>query len=121
MAVLVEALYHIDLAWKWRGSDYAAKVPKQNWEPFKSELAQARLILENNPQTTTSSQYGVEMQTIALGQNWKKDEYFKLFSEAIAKEPEYYHYYFAAAYYLLPKWHGKRANGRHSQRSSARQ
>jgi hypothetical protein len=50
------------------------------------------------------------MQTIALGQNWKKQDYFQLFSESIAREPEYYHYYFAAAYYLLPKWHGKKGD-----------
>lgn len=108
--VLVDAQYHIDLAWKWRGNDYAAKVPKENWPLFRSELAQARQILETNPQTKISPQYFVEMQTIALGEGWKKENYFTLFSEAIASEPEYYRFYFAASYYLLPKWHGKKGD-----------
>ena len=110
LPILVEARFRIDLAWKWRGSEVASKVTEEGWPHFREELAAARQILEANPQAKVSPEYFDEMQIIALGQAWNKEDYFRLFSEAVGREPDYYRFYSAAAYYLLPKWHGKKGD-----------
>jgi hypothetical protein len=110
LPILVESAFHINIAWKWRGTAWARKVSKEGWTNFRRELAEAHQILEKNPQGKSSPYYFYAMQLIALGQNWPKDKYFQLFDEAIGHEPDYYPFYFQAARYLLPKWHGKKGD-----------
>jgi hypothetical protein len=48
------------------------------------------------------------MQTLALGEGWKKEKYMELFDEATRRTPDYYPFYFNTAWYLMPQWHGRK-------------
>ena len=107
-AIILQAALHVDRAWKGRGTGFAATVTKEGQATFRRELAAARRLLEAVPATKASPHYYVVMQSIALGEGWPKDDYFRLVDEGIAREPDYYGIYFAAAHYLLPRWNGRR-------------
>jgi hypothetical protein len=104
--LLVQAGFHIDRAWQARGEGYAPNVTAEGWHGLKRELQTARQLLESHPAAKTYPEYFARMQTIALGQGWPKEEYFRLFSEATTREPDYYDFYFKAAHFLSPKWRG---------------
>jgi hypothetical protein len=110
LPIFAEVHYHIDLALKWRGNLAAAKVTPEQWQHFNAELSEARRLLESNPQLKVSPEYFVEMERVALYQGWNKDDFFRIFDEAVRREPEYERFYFVAAYYLLPWWHGGRGD-----------
>jgi hypothetical protein len=103
---LIKAGYHLDLAWKWRGTGYADTVTKEGWQHFEAELATARQILESYRTSKSFPEYFGLMQTVALGQSWNREEYERLFAEAINTEPDYYNFFCHKAYYLLPRWQG---------------
>jgi hypothetical protein len=105
---LLRAGLHVDLAWKWRGEGWASTVTPEGWEGFKKELAMARQLLEANPSSKAWPENLALMQTVALGQSWSRDDYERLFAEAIRIEPDYYEFYCNKAYYLLPRWHGRK-------------
>ena len=106
LPILVEARFRVDLAWKWRALEAGDKPPNECGQHCEQELAAARQILEARPQAKTSPNYFVEMIGAALGQGWKKEDYFRLFAEAVSREPEYDRFYSAAANYL--RWYGKK-------------
>lgn len=105
---LIKARFHVDLAWKWRGSGYAKTVTPQKWTEFKKELAVARQILDIHTTAKVFPEYFACMQKVALGQSWSKDDYERLFAEATSIEPDYYSFYYNKAVYLLPRWHGRK-------------
>lgn len=104
---IVQVGYHLDLAWRWRGTAYASKVSEEGWHGFQSELAIARQILESKGEKAYPEYY-VLMEVVALGQGWKKEEFMKLFQQATTIEPDYPDFYTEAAWYLLPRWHGEK-------------
>jgi hypothetical protein len=106
LPILVEARSRIDLAWKWRAIEAGEKPPNECGQHCQQELAAARQILEANPQAKASPNYFVEMMGVALGQGWKKEDYFRLFAEAVSREPDYDRFFSAAANYL--RWYGKK-------------
>jgi len=94
-------------AWKARGEGWASEVSKDGWNQFGDRLKQARNILQQAPKTQPRGpEWYLGMMTVALGQSWERDEYEKLFAEAIKSEPLYFGLYSAKAYFLLPRWHG---------------
>ncbi|MFN2541573.1 MAG: hypothetical protein ABR514_05300 [Chthoniobacterales bacterium] len=99
--ILAEARFRIDLARKWRAIAAADEVAQEGQRHYDEELAAARQILETNPQAKASPDYFVLLQDIALRQRWSKADYFRLFGEAVSREPEYDHFYSAAAHYLF--------------------
>jgi hypothetical protein len=105
---MIKGGFQLDLAWKWRGDDYAETVSAEGWRGFKSELATARQIIENNPAEQVYPEYYSLLQTVALGQGWPREEYMRLFEQAIRVEPEYCKFYCSVAHYLLPRWYGKK-------------
>jgi hypothetical protein len=110
LPILAESRFYIDDAWRQRGDGYSDTVSEEGERKFSERLAAARRILENNPQAKSSPDYFNQMLTIALGQGWSKSDYFRLFDEAVSREPDYYTHYFRAAYYLLPRWRGERGD-----------
>jgi hypothetical protein len=108
MLPLVKARYHVDLAWKWRGTGYGKTVTPDGWAGFKKELVVTRQILEAHPTAKAFPEYFSLMQTVALGEHWPREKYEQLFTEATRAEPEYYNYYGKKAVYLLPQWHGQK-------------
>jgi hypothetical protein len=100
-ALLIKAGLHLDLAYKWRSGGSARKITRATRAHAREELATARQILEGNTWAKASPDYYVKMQRVALHQHWSKDDYFRLFAEAIGRERDYYTFYFSAAEYLL--------------------
>ena len=105
---LIKAQYHVDLAWKWRGTGLAKTVTPEGWTGFKKELAIAHQILEAHATAKAFPEYFSLMQTVALGEHWPREKYEQLFAEATRAEPEYYNYYYKKAQYLLPRWYGRK-------------
>jgi hypothetical protein len=105
-AILCAARFQIDLAWKWRAAAAGKGPEDEAWRNYRQALSDARRLLEEHPEAKASPDYYVEMQAIALGQAWPKTDYFRLFDEAVAREPDYYAFYTSAARFLLPKWYG---------------
>ncbi|HSV63794.1 MAG TPA: hypothetical protein VLH83_10665, partial [Chthoniobacterales bacterium] len=105
---LIKIGYHLDLAWRWRTDRAAKAVSPEGWKGFKNELAIARQLLELQAVDKSYPEYYALMQTVALGQGWKKPDYMRLFAQATQLEPDYYRYYSNAALYLLPRWHGRK-------------
>jgi hypothetical protein len=97
-----------DYAWKARGTEYAPKVKQAGWKLFGERLAEAWAVLKDARQLPAKDPYWWSVaQTVALGQQWEREDYDKLFREAIAYEPEFWGYYIKKAHYLLPRWNGK--------------
>lgn len=95
-------------AWKARGSGWSSEVTEDGWRLFRNRLQQARRILEEaTDRQQRCPMWYRAMQTIALGQEWSREEYEKLFKNAVAQEPLFSGYYTAKAYYLLPRWYGQ--------------
>jgi len=97
---LIKARYHVDLAWKWRGTGLAKTVKPEGGAGFKKELAITRQILEAHATTKAFPDYFSLMQTVALGEHWPREKYEQLFAEATRAEPEYYNYYYKKAVFL---------------------
>lgn len=105
---MMEVGFHLDLAWKWRGEDYASTVRPEGWAGFKRELALARQTIEAHPNDKAYPEYYALLQTLALGEGWPKDRYMNLFDEAVRIAPDYFHFYSNTAWYLMPQWHGRK-------------
>ena len=97
---LIKARFHVDLAWKWRGTGWAKTVTPEGCAGFKKELAITRQILEAHPTAKAFPEYFSLMQTVALGEHWPREKYEQLFAEATRAEPEYYNYYYKKAVFL---------------------
>ena len=105
---MIKTGFHLDLAWKWRGDGYANTVTPEGWAGFRKELAVARKTLENDQTGRFYPEYYALLQTLALGESWKKDRYMALFDEATRATPDYYRFYYNTAWYLMPQWHGRK-------------
>jgi hypothetical protein len=105
--VALAGLY-VNYAWKARGGDYADKIGNENWKLFGERLELAKNILAAAAALHQKCpEWFWQMQTVALGEGWSKEEVFDLFQHAIAFEPGYQYYYRAMARYLMPKWYGE--------------
>lgn len=105
---LIRAGYHIDLAWKQRGLGYEDAITPQARAAFARELSAARQILESNSTTKSYREHFTLMQAVALGQQWSREQYERLFIEAVNVQPDYYEFYCHKAQYLSPRWNGKK-------------
>ncbi|MBX7224043.1 MAG: DUF4034 domain-containing protein [Blastocatellia bacterium] len=109
---LVEAAMTLtDYGWKARGSGTADRVTKEGWRLFAERLQQAEEKLKEAQKLPGNcpTLYRAWL-TVALGQNWEKADYDRLFEEAVKVEPLYLDFYVAKAVYLLPRWHGERGD-----------
>jgi WD40 repeat protein len=98
----------VGYGWSARGSGWSSEVSDAGWRLMNERLKQARDALEASAKLPQRCpEWYCAMQAIALGQGWKRDEYDRLFEEAVAREPSYYDYYFNKAYYLAPRWFGR--------------
>lgn len=98
-AVIAQAGYHIDLAWHLRDTRSADQVLQTRAE-FKREMGLARQLLAGNPGAKIIPEWFVKMQVVAFSEGWDHDAFFRLFDEAVAREPQYYTFYFQTARYL---------------------
>jgi len=95
-------------AWNARGTGVGASVSREGRRLMRERIDEARMVLmaARRLPAVCPEWYGAE-QSVALGQGWERDEYDKLFAEAVAAHPGYAGYYTAKAYFLLPRWYGK--------------
>lgn len=107
-ARVVHAEYFVDYGWHARGSGYANTVKEEDWRLLKERLAEAQKVLSEAKKLKSKCVmwWSVQM-TVALGADWERAEYEKLFAEAKAFEPEFWNFDTKRAYYLLPRWHGE--------------
>jgi len=100
----------IAYAWHARGSGWAKNVSDEQWQKFRSRIAQARKVLEDSALISGNHpNWFVKMAVIAKVQNWPATEFTQLYDSAAALYPNYYFIHFAAASYFQPRWHGSKA------------
>ena len=107
VATIVQAGYHLNLAYHARGP-LSVEVTPEGRAEFKREVGVARQILEANPTAQSVPEYFVKMERVAHAQAWAREAFFRLFDEAVAHERDYYTFYFCAALYLLDGPHSER-------------
>lgn len=99
---------YINYAWKARGNGYGNSVDASAWNLFKQRIGLGESVLLDAARLKEKCPFWYEaMQNIALAQGWEKQKARKLFDEAVAFEPKYYHFYREYANFLLPKWYGE--------------
>jgi hypothetical protein len=116
------ALAECLLGYAWHGRSWADadKVKKEQWRLFFERLQMASEILKqarNLEQKCPS--WWAALQRVAIGNQWERARYDKLFDTAIAYEPKYYAYYFRKAWYLLPRWYGEKGEWEQFAKSSS--
>jgi Domain of unknown function (DUF4034) len=95
-------------AWKARGHGYSNTVTAEGWELFRSRVQSARSTLEQSAALAENSPHWyLEMQGVALDQQWDRAAFDALAERALAHEPGYYYFAVSESNYLLPKWYGK--------------
>lgn len=91
-----------------RGGGYANTVSDTGWKLYQERVDMAAATLAEAAKLKEKCPHWYEaMQNVALAQGWDKPQARKLFDDATAFEPTYYHYYREYANYLLPKWYGQ--------------
>jgi hypothetical protein len=102
---------YVNYAWKARGSGYADSVTDDSWKKYNDRIDLAASALADAASEKDRCPYWYEvMQQVALAQGWSKSQARKLFDNAVAFEPGYYHYYREYAKFLLPKWYGEQGD-----------
>ena len=105
------ALAYLGYASDARGSGYANTVSESGWKLFAERTAEAQRILkETSKLASKCPEWYVAMQMVSVNQSWSVANARALFEEANEFEPEYYTYARDLAYYLLPKWSGKKGD-----------
>ena len=95
-------------AWHARGKGWANTVSDEKDTLMQERLEKAVQCLKDALTVTEKCPHWyAAVQRVALGQGWSRDKYERLYSEAVAKEPQYFAYYLLKAAYLLPRWYGK--------------
>ncbi|MDL5055520.1 DUF4034 domain-containing protein [Oscillatoria laete-virens NRMC-F 0139] len=108
-ARLVEAKILIDLAWEARGSGYANTVTGDGWKSFHTLLDAAhKVLIEAATLPGSNPEYYNVLLNIAHAQGYSRDEFEKIFDEAVSKWPSYIPYYEIKSYYLMPRWYGRK-------------
>jgi hypothetical protein len=99
---------YLRFAWKARGHGFAHTVTPQGWALFQDRVKSARSVLDQSASLAQSSPHWyLQMQSVALDQQWSRDAFDALAENALAHEPGYFYFAISESNYLLPKWHGK--------------
>src|SRR5271168_759595 len=102
---------YLRFAWKARGHGYARTVTPEGWALFKERVQSARSTLEQSAVLAENSPHWyLEMQGVALDQQWDRAAFDALAERALVHEPGYQYFAISESNYLLPKWYGKRGD-----------
>lgn len=106
-APIAQAGYHLSLGnhARWAGS---RSETEDGLTAYVREGGVAQQILEAHPAAKIMPEYYQKMEMIAFVVGWPPAAFFRLFDEAVAREPDYYSTYFRAASYLLAGPHRER-------------
>lgn len=95
-------------AWKARGSGAANSVTEEGWRLMGERLQKCVQVLrEAGRMKERCPILWSSWHQFALGNEKDKDEYKKMFEQAIAEFPDYEPYYNNRAIFLLPRWYGE--------------
>jgi hypothetical protein len=102
---------YLRFAWKARGHGYSNTVTPQGWALFQSRVKSARSVLDQSAALAGNSPHWyLQMQNVALDQQWDRAAFDELAQRALSHEPGYYYFALSESNYLLPKWYGKRGD-----------
>jgi Domain of unknown function (DUF4034) len=102
------AYLYVNYSWAARGGGFADSISDAQWKLFYERNAQAKALLLEATLFTDKDPFWYElMQLVARNEGWSQSVARKLFDEAVAFEPGYYHYYIDYSRYLEPQWYGK--------------
>jgi len=106
-AAVAEANYWRTYAWHARGPGFANTVTKEGWALFNERIERAeQALLESKEYASDNPLWYREYLEVALSMGWPRSEFRKLFDEAVAKAPLFYHHYYAMTIKLTPAWGG---------------
>jgi peroxiredoxin len=100
--------YHLDAAWKSRGTNFASDVTEEGWKGFSEQMDLARDAFEKaweaapkRPEAPTA------MVRVAMGDSPSPErEMRKWFDRAVEAQLDYRTPYTHLIYGLMPRWHG---------------
>jgi hypothetical protein len=99
---------YLRFAWKARGHGFSNTVTPEGWALFQDRVNSARSTLEQSAVLAENSPHWyLQMQGVALDQQWDRAAFDALAERALAHEPGYHYFAVAESNYLLPKWYGK--------------
>jgi Domain of unknown function (DUF4034) len=99
---------YLRFAWKARGHGYSNTVTPEGWALFRDRVQSARSTLEQSAALAENSPHWyLEMQGVALDQQWDRAAFDALAERSLAHAPGYYYFAISESNYLLPKWYGK--------------
>lgn len=104
-APIAQAGYHLNFGTHAHGS---GSPTEDGLDAYVREGGVAKQILEAHPAAKILPEYFQKMEIVALVEGWPPADFFRLFDEAVAREPDYYTTYFRAASYLLSGPHRER-------------
>ena len=107
-ALMAQASFLTKYAWRARGDDYGDKVTADGWRLFRERLerAQSALTLAEGLKQKCPMWWRNQM-VVALGMDWDRGKFEKLYAEAKAFDPDFIAYDIRLAQYLMPRWHGE--------------
>ncbi len=99
---------YLRFAWKARGHGYSNTVTPEGWALFRGRVSAARSTLEQSAVLAQNSPHWyLQMQGVAIDQQWDRAAFDALAERALAHEPGYQYFAISESNYLLPKWYGK--------------
>lgn len=107
LILLLKGRYHIDEAWRLRGSGTSEKVTSEGWKGFEKHLGLAEAALEKGWKLTqTNVEIPYEMMRVELGQGRGRKRLEQWFDRAMKLNTNGAGICKRKLYYLEPKWHG---------------
>jgi hypothetical protein len=98
----------VGYAWQARGHTFADKVTDEGWRLFDERLTEARRILIAAERMPGKCQVFFDTRLrVALSDGTSREQYDRLFEEALRAFPTYPGFYMRRTNYLLPRWHGE--------------
>lgn len=94
-------------AWFARGSGWANTVTEEGQKLMEERLNLSKVELNKVPESKRPFQWYLEMQRVALGLGFEKQDAEALFNSAIKAYPNQIGHYKSRTYALLPRWYGE--------------
>jgi hypothetical protein len=99
--------FHVDMAWRSRGTGTSDKVTEEGWKGFQDHLAMAEQALtEGWKVDPTSSRIATEMLSVELGQGKGRERMELWFERAMKTDTRNHDACMRKLNYLQPKWYG---------------
>lgn len=100
--------YWVRYAWHAKGGGTGKVMPLEQRPLFEERLRKAKEILQEAE--TLSARCPMlysELQVVAMGEGWNREDYDALFRRAVQLDPDFLTFYKRKIEFLMPYWHGK--------------